>query len=255
MKTSPTGGDSPAAILVQDLRAWAKYQPFSFTGRHPANLESGITCGERAGQGNVVGDCWPLPSTPLAPNPERSPHQPLGNLPGITRTGLSPGTLQRGGENGPARAALCTGSNSSRAGGSLSSSEQPAAWRVQGPTETAATRSSCTGCAREGKAFCSATSPPAKPGRDWPPGKDKVGEIRCWEGMPGAGSRVVLCHLALIGQIPKWPEGTSERSVQAREMAQGQTVQHLNTKHKTTHYRERGQPSDCRSVPCLHRRG
>lgn len=59
MKASPTGGDSPAAILVQDLRAWAKYQPFSFTGRHPANLESGITCGERAGQGNVVGHCHP----------------------------------------------------------------------------------------------------------------------------------------------------------------------------------------------------
>lgn len=89
MKTSPTGGDSPAAILVQDLRAWAKYQPFSFTGRHPANLESGITCGERAGQGNVVGDCWPLPSSPWLLI-QRSPHQPLENLPGITRTGLSP---------------------------------------------------------------------------------------------------------------------------------------------------------------------
>lgn len=162
MKTSPTGGDSPAAILVQDLRAWAKYQPFSFTGRHPANLESGITCGERAGQGNVVGDCWPLPSTPLAPNPERSPHRPSGNIPGITRTGLSPGTLQRGGEDGPACAALCTGSHHSRAGGTLSSSERPAAWRVQGPTERAATHSSCTGCAREGKASCSATSPPAR---------------------------------------------------------------------------------------------
>jgi len=61
MKTSPTGGDSPAAISVQDLRAWAKSQPFSFTSRHPANLESGITCGERAGQGNIMGDCWPLP--------------------------------------------------------------------------------------------------------------------------------------------------------------------------------------------------
>lgn len=107
MKTSPTGGDSPAAILVQDLRAWAKYQPFSFTGRHPANLESGITCGERAGQGNVVGDCWPLPSTPLAPNPERSPHRPSGNLPGTTGTDVSLGTPQQGGENGPARTALC----------------------------------------------------------------------------------------------------------------------------------------------------
>lgn len=65
MKASLTGGDSPAAILVQDLRAWAKYQPFSFTGRHPANLESGITCGERAGQGNVVGHCHPLPLVPV----------------------------------------------------------------------------------------------------------------------------------------------------------------------------------------------
>lgn len=89
MKTSPTGGDSPAAILVQDLRAWANYQPFSFTGRHPANLESGITCGERAGQGNVVGDCRPVPSSPWLLI-QRSPHQPLKNLPGITRTGLCP---------------------------------------------------------------------------------------------------------------------------------------------------------------------
>lgn len=82
MKTSPTGGDSPAAILVQDLRAWAKYQPFSFTGRHPANLESGITCGERAGQGNVVGDCHPLPSAPVAPNPERPPWETSPAPPG-----------------------------------------------------------------------------------------------------------------------------------------------------------------------------
>lgn len=132
MKTSPTGGDSPAAILVQDLRAWAKYQPFSFTGRHPANLESGITCGERAGQGNVVGDCWPLPSTPLAPNPERSPHRPSGNLPGIIGTCLSPATLQRGGENGPSHAASCIGSNSSRTGGILTSSKGPDAWRRRG---------------------------------------------------------------------------------------------------------------------------
>lgn len=62
--------------------------------------------------------------------------------------------------------------------------------------------------------------------------------------MPTAGRREVLCHLALIGQIPNWPGGTSERSVWAREMAQGQTIQHSNTKHETTHYRERRQPSD-----------
>lgn len=64
--------------------------------------------------------------------------------------------------------------------------------------------------------------------------------------MPGAGSGVVLCHLALIGQNPKWPGGTSERSVQ---MAQGQTVQHSNTKHKATHVT--GEEANLRTTdPC-----
>lgn len=83
-----------------------------------------------------MGDCWSLPSTPLAPNPEGSSHCPLGNLPNITRTGLSPGTLQRGAENGLAHTALCTRSNSSRAGGTQSSSENPAVRSMTGPTET-----------------------------------------------------------------------------------------------------------------------
>lgn len=57
------------------------------------------------------------------------------------------------------------------------------------------------------------------------------------------------------GQTPKQPRGTSEKSMQARETAQGQTVLHSHNRHKAIHVMGEEAHTDCRDVHCLHQLG
>lgn len=250
MKTSPTGGDSPAAILVQDLRAWAKYQPFSFTGRHPANLESGITCGERAGQGNVVGDCWPLPSTPWL-RIQRSPRRPLENLPGITRTGLSPAAC-RGKWPNP----RCFGHQLQL----IRDRWDPVLlWKIRGADGDSSYIELLHGLCKRKKSFLLSHIYSSTAVQSWGV-IDHQGKKKSERS--GAGSTcqeqaaVVLWHLALIAQIPKTARRNHRESC-ADHSDSTRTNSSSFKRHtqSNTPYRQRGQPSGCRSVPCRHWQG
>lgn len=240
MKTSPTGGDSPAAILVQDLRAWAKYQPFSFTGRHPANLESGITCGERAGQGNVVGDCHPLPSAPVAPNPERPP---WGTSPAPPGQGCPSARCGEG--VGMAWTTLLLAARS-RPGEALTPPCPP-------PSEALLRAVLCQG--REG--FLLSHLPTSTSGQSWSMAEQRA-RVK-WErqGAEGACQQHAarsspVPHSLKNGQAPKQARGASERSMQGTETARGQTVLHSYNRHKAIRVMGEEAHPDRRDVHCLH---
>lgn len=62
-------------------------------------------------------------------------------------------------------------------------------------------------------------------------------------------------HSLKNGQAPKQPRGASERSMQGRETARGQTVLHSYNRHKAIHVTGEEVHPDRRDVHCLHQCG